>query len=118
MKFNKKTFRFIAAIIITTILLLPSVLQAKEINLKDAIDWGIQHNYDLEEIRYNIETLERDLEILDADKAFQVNLDVTPIWGFGGGKKVIFPMKIVTNLRLQTKPVCLNLKLKKLLQMI
>ena len=84
MKFNKKTFRFITVIIITSILLLPSVLQAKEINLKEAVDWGIQHNYDLEEIRYNIETLKRDLEILDADKAFQINLDVTPIWGFGG----------------------------------
>jgi len=84
MKFSKKTFRFIAAIIITIILLLPSVLQAKEINLKEAIDWGIRYNYDLEEIRYNIDTLERDLAILDADKAFQVSLDVTPIWGFGG----------------------------------
>ena len=84
MKFNKKTFRFIAVIIIISIILLPSVLQAKEINLKEAVDWGIQHNYDLEEIRYNIETLERDLEILDADKAFQVNLDVIPIWSFGG----------------------------------
>jgi len=85
MKFSKKTFWFIAAIIITIILLLPGVLQAKEINLKEAIDWGIQHNYDLEEIRYNIETLERNLEILDAGNAFQVNLDVTPIWNFGGG---------------------------------
>ena len=86
MKFSKKTFRFIAAIIITIILLLPSVLQAKEINLKEAIDWGIQYNYDLEEIRYNIDTLERDLAILDADKAFQVSLEVTPIWNFGGEK--------------------------------
>ena len=86
MKFNKKIFRFFAAIIITSILLLPSVLQAKEINLKDAIDWGIQHNYDLEEIRYNIGTLERDLAILDADKALQVSLGATPIWELGGGK--------------------------------
>ncbi|MCJ7657360.1 MAG: TolC family protein, partial [Candidatus Atribacteria bacterium] len=86
MKFSKKTFRFIAAIIITIILLLPGVLQAKEINLKEAIDWGIQHNYDLEEIRYNIETLERDLEILDAGKAFQVSLNATPVWDFGAGK--------------------------------
>ncbi len=85
MKFNKKTFKFITVIIITSILLLPSVLQAKEIDLKEAIDWGIQHNYDLEGIRYNIDSLERDLAILDADKAFQVNLDVTPVWNFGGG---------------------------------
>jgi len=85
MYFNKKTFKFITAIIITSILLLPSVLHAKETDLKEAIDWGIQHNYDLEEIKYNIETLTRDLEILDAGNAFQVNLDITPIWNFGGG---------------------------------
>ena len=83
MNFNKKTFRFIAAIIITSILLLPGVLEAKETDLKEAIDWGIQHNYDLEEIRYNIETLERNLEILDADNALQIDLEVSPIWGFG-----------------------------------
>ena len=94
MKFNKKTFRFIAVIIVTSILLLPSVLQAKEINLKEAIDWGIQHNYDLEEIRYNIDTLERDLAILDADKAFQVNLDVTPIWDFGETKSETSLLKL------------------------
>jgi len=83
MNFNKKTFKLITAIIITSILLLPNVLQAKEIDLKEAIDWGIQHNYDLEEVRYNIETLERNLEILDADNALQIDLEVSPIWGFG-----------------------------------
>ena len=83
MKFNKKTIKFITTIIIISILLIPSALQAKEINLKEAIDWGIQHNYDLEGIRYNIDSLERDLAILDADKAFQVNLNATPIWDFG-----------------------------------
>ena len=84
MNFNKKTFKFITAIIILSVLLLPSALEAKETDLKEAIDWGIRHNYDLEEIRYNIETLERNLEILDAENAFQVNLDITPIWNFGG----------------------------------
>ena len=86
MNFNKKTFKLITAIIITSILLLPNVLQAKEIDLKEAIDWGIQHNYDLEVIRYNIDSLERDLEILDADNALQIDLEVSPIWGFGGNE--------------------------------
>ena len=85
MKFNKIIFRFITAIIIISILLIPIVLQAKEINLKEAIDWGIQHNYDLEIIKNNINTLERDLAILETDKALQANLDVTPIWDFGKG---------------------------------
>ena len=82
MKFNKSTF---FAVIITSILLIPSVLQAKEIDLKEAIDWGIQHNYDLEVIKNNIDALERDLAILDTNKAFQVNLGATPIWDFGKG---------------------------------
>ena len=86
MKFNKKTFGLITAIIVTSILLFPSVLQSKEIDLKEAIDWGIEHNYDLEGIRYSIETLERDLEILDAGKAFQVSINATPIWELGGGE--------------------------------
>ena len=93
MKFSKK-FGFIAAIIMTIILLLSGVLQAKEIDLKEAIDWGIRHNYDLKEIRYNIETLERNLEILDAGNAIQVNLDVTPIWNFGGGKSETSLLKL------------------------
>jgi len=94
MKFSKKTFGLIVVIIITIILLLPGVLQAKEIDLKAAIDWGIQHNYDLEEIRYNIETLERNLEILDAGNAFQINLDVTPVWDFGGGNSETSLLKL------------------------
>lgn len=89
MKLSKKTVRFIALIVTASVLFLPSVLQAKEIDLKEAADWGIQHNYDLQEIRYNIEILERDLEILDAGKALQINLDVTPIWGFGGEESSI-----------------------------
>jgi len=109
MNFNKKTFKLITAIIITSILLLPSVLEAKETDLKEAIDWGIQHNYDLEVIRYNIDSLERDLAILDADNAFQVNLDVTPVWNFGGGNsdtsliKLTAEKTIVDDLNISTE---------------
>jgi len=84
MKTSKNTLILFTIMITTSILLLSGAVQAKEIDLKEAIDWGIQNNYNLEEIRYSIETLERDLEILDANKSLQVNLDVTPIWGFGG----------------------------------
>jgi len=83
-KTNHKIFKLIVFIVAASILLLPGIIHAKEIDLKEAIDWGIQHNYDLQEIRYNIEKLERDLKILDAEKALQVDLDVTPVWGFGG----------------------------------
>ena len=87
MKINKKIRRFILSFIIITPLVmgfLTSSSQAKEITLQEAIEWGVQHNYDLEEARYNIETLKRDLAILDAGKALQVNLEVTPLWGLGG----------------------------------
>ena len=84
MKVNKKTVITMVLIVLATVLVSSSVLQAKEIELKEAANWGIQHNYDLQKIRYDIETLKRELETLDASEAFQVNLKVTPIFGFGG----------------------------------
>lgn len=85
MKSNKKTvIAIVIIVLITVVLVFSSVLQAKEIELKEAANWGIQHNYDLQKIRYDIETLERELEILDAGEALQVNLKVTPIFAFGG----------------------------------
>jgi len=38
MKFNKKKYRFIKFIIIAGILLFPSIIQANEIDLKEAIE--------------------------------------------------------------------------------
>lgn len=69
--------------IIMIFLVFTSMIEAKEMTLEEAIHWGIEHNYDLQVIRHNIESIENQLKILDANEAWQVNLDVKPIWYFG-----------------------------------
>jgi len=84
MKANKKTVIAIVLIVLATVLVFLSVSQAKEIELEEAVNWGIHYNYDLQKIRYDIETFERELEILDAGEALQVNLEVSPLFAFSG----------------------------------
>ena len=47
---------------------------AKEISLREAIVWGIEHNLSLREIKNNVETLERKLGIIKAGKAWKVDI--------------------------------------------
>lgn len=58
------------------------MIEAKEMTLEKAINWGIEHNYDLQVIRHEIESLKNQLEILDANEKWQIDLDVKPIWYF------------------------------------
>lgn len=57
---------------------------SKEISPEEALQWGTLNNLDLQNLRYNIEDIQRNLEILEAGKSFQVDLSITPIWRFGG----------------------------------
>ncbi len=57
--------------------------EAKELSFKEAIQWGIEKNHDLQMIRNNINELERNLKILDASESLQTDLSVKPIWLFG-----------------------------------
>ena len=38
-------------------------VQAKEISMQEALDWGIEHNSSIKEIKDNIETIERNLDL-------------------------------------------------------
>ncbi|MBN2395765.1 MAG: TolC family protein [Candidatus Atribacteria bacterium] len=68
------------------------IASAEEITPEEAIQWGIEHNYDLNAIRYSITELERNLDILDASESFQVNLSATPIWYFGKNEEEVIEM--------------------------
>lgn len=57
--------------------------EAKSMTIKEALQWGLENNYELNIMRNSVKDLERNLEILDASKAVQVDLSVTPIWYFG-----------------------------------
>ncbi|HOR42054.1 MAG TPA: TolC family protein [Atribacterota bacterium] len=75
----------IACFLLSLLLLSCSgILYAQEISPEEALQWGIQHNYDLQNLRYSIDDIKRNLEIIDAGNAFQVDLDITPIWSLGG----------------------------------
>jgi len=82
-------FRFNQKVIFLTVLFIlilasgTGVIQAKELSIREAIQWGVENNYDLQNIRNSITELERNLDILDAAKSFQVDLSATPIWHFG-----------------------------------
>jgi hypothetical protein len=59
-----------------------SMIEAQEMTLEKAIIWGIEHNYDLQVIRHEIESLKNQLELLDTNEKWQIDLDVKPIWYF------------------------------------
>jgi len=66
------------------VLFLPTeASETKELSFKEAIQWGVEKNYDLQNIRNSITELERNLKILDASESLQTDLSVTPIWYFG-----------------------------------
>ena len=74
-------FTIMAALIL---LLCSNQISAEVLSLEEALEWGVQHNLDLQNIRYSIEDIQRNLEIAEAGKAFQVDLSITPIWRLGG----------------------------------
>jgi len=59
------------------------IIHAQEFSPEEALQWGVQHNRDLQNLRYSIKDLQLNLEILEAAKDFQVDLSMTPIWRLG-----------------------------------
>jgi hypothetical protein len=78
MKMNKFMKNSSLLILISIILLLVVFVEmhvaAKEISLRKAIVWGIEHNLSLREIKDNVETLERKLGIIEAGKSWKVDI--------------------------------------------
>lgn len=85
-KNNRQRYRFTFVLIVGLLFLFCSgQFLTKEISPNEAIQWGIEHNLDLQTLRYSIEDIQRNLEILETDKSFQIDLSITPIWRFGVG---------------------------------
>jgi hypothetical protein len=83
--FTGKKYKIIFCFLIGLLFILNfETLFAREVSLEEAVQWGVLHNLDLQNLRYNIEDIQRNLEILEAGKSFQVDLSITPIWRFGG----------------------------------
>lgn len=74
-KFRKNSSLLILISIILLLIVFKNINAAgKEISLREAIVWGIEHNLSLREIKDNVETLERKMGIIEAGKAWKVDI--------------------------------------------
>lgn len=54
-------------------------IQAEEISLPDAINWGLEQNSSIREIKDGIKTIERNLALIDTEYAWKMTLKANPI---------------------------------------
>jgi len=74
-KFRKNSSLLILISIILLLIVFKNISVAgKEISLREAIVWGIEYNLSLREIKDNVETLERKMGIIEAGKAWKVDI--------------------------------------------
>jgi hypothetical protein len=62
-------------------------VQAKEISLEEALNWGIENNSSIKEIKDNIETIERSLNLIDTEYGFKTKISANPIIAGGSDKQ-------------------------------
>jgi len=54
-------------------------VQANEIFLEEALNWGIENNSSIKEIKDSIKTIERSLNLIDTEYGFKTNISANPI---------------------------------------
>jgi len=83
MKYTIKNNLFYILILIISIIFifigLNINIQAKEVSLEEALNWGIENNSSIKEIKDSIETIEKNLDLIDAGYGFQTKISANPI---------------------------------------
>ena len=54
-------------------------VQAKEISLEEALNWGVENNSSIKEIKDSIEAIERSLDLINTEYGFKSKLSANPI---------------------------------------
>ncbi len=62
-------------------------VQAEEISLEEALNWGIENNSSIKEIKDSIETIERNLNLIDTEYGFKTKISANPIIAGGSDKQ-------------------------------
>jgi hypothetical protein len=62
-------------------------VQAEEISLEEALNWGIENNSSIKEIKNSIETIERSLDLINTEYGFKTNISANPIIAGGSDKQ-------------------------------
>lgn len=77
---RKNNLIFILFLIIFTSFIFPgATVQAKDISLEEALNWGIENNSSIKEIKDSIETIERSLNLIDTEYGFKTKISANPI---------------------------------------
>ena len=76
---KNNSFFILFLIIFTSFIFAGANVQAKEISLEEALNWGIENNSSIKEIKDNIETVERSLNLIDTEYGFKTKISANPI---------------------------------------
>jgi len=76
---KSNSFFILFLIIFTSFIFTGENVQAKEISLEEALNWGIENNSSIKEIKDSIETIERSLNLIDTEYGFKTNISANPI---------------------------------------
>ncbi|HAJ32381.1 MAG TPA: hypothetical protein DCK79_03290 [Candidatus Atribacteria bacterium] len=84
---KNNSFFILCLIIFTSFIFTGANVQAKEISLEEALNWGIKNNSSIKEIKDSIETIERSLNLIDTEYGFKTKISANPIIAGGFEKQ-------------------------------
>ncbi|MBA3062331.1 MAG: TolC family protein [Atribacteria sp.] len=84
---KNNSFFILFLIIFTSFIFAGANAQAKEISLEEALNWGIENNSSIKEIKNSIENIERSLNLIDTEYGFKTNISANPIIAGGSDKQ-------------------------------
>ena len=84
---KNNSFFILFLIIFTSFILTGENVQAKEISLEEALNWGIENNSSIKEIKDSIKTIERSLNLIDTEYGFKTKVSANPIIAGGFEKQ-------------------------------
>ncbi len=76
---KNNSFFILFLIIFTSFIFTGENVQAKEISLEEALNWGIENNSSIKEIKNSIETIERSLDLVNTEYGFKTKISANPI---------------------------------------
>lgn len=84
---KNNSFFILFLIIFTSFIFTGENVQAKDISLEEALNWGIENNSAIKEIKDSIETIERSLNLIDTEYGFKTKISANPIIAGGSDKQ-------------------------------
>jgi len=76
---KNNSFFILVLIVVTSYIFIGANIQAKEVSLEEALNWGIEHNSSIKEIKDSVETIERSLNLIDTEYGFKTKISANPI---------------------------------------